>query len=202
MRKWVFVAAALGILFISSLAIAAGMPGRAGGMATGRVAAPPPNGEERSGVLYLFEKTPLPADPQSGPWPIVQGGAWGILRHNLWGEDFRFDFHGRNLGPHTEYTLIYYPDPWPGAGLICFAAGRSTAAGNLSMADFDFEIGTSLPAQGDANFSANYPSGAVGAKIWLVLSSDVDCNARQMIDWKPAKYLFEFNLINFEHRAK
>ena len=60
---------------------------------------------------------------------------------------------------------------------------------------------TSLPARGDANFAAVYPSGAVGAKLWLVLSSDVDCNARQMIQWNPEKYLFEFNLINFEYRA-
>ena len=192
MRKWVVVAAVLGIVLSSSIALAAF-----------RHAPPPPNGEEPIGVLYLFQKTPLPADPASGPWPIVPGGAWGLLRYSLWGDDFSFDFKGRQLAPRTEYALIYYPDPWPGSGLICFAKGRSNPAGNLNLARDEFEMTTSLPAPPpvDANFSAVYPSGAVGAKIWLVLSSDVDCEAKQMIKWNPEKYLFEFNLINFEHRA-
>ena len=192
MRKWLVLAAVFAILLSSSVALAAFR----------HAPAPPPNGEEPIGVLYLFQKTPLPAEPTSGPWPIVPGGAWGMLRYSLWGEDFKFDFKGRHLAPKTDYTLIYYPDPWPGNNLICFANGRTNPAGNLNLAKDEFEIDTSLPAQGDANFSAVYPSGAVGAKLWLVLSSDVDCTARMMIQWNPEKYLFEFNLINFEFRPE
>lgn len=152
------------------------------------------------GVLYLFQKEPV----EVGPWPVVHGGAWGVLKYNLWGKKFNFDFHGRNLASRTNYTLIYYPDPWPGEGLICLGSGKSTPSGNLNIHDHNFDIGTSLPKPGeenDANWKAWYPSGAVGAKIWLVLSSDVNCgenSPQQMTGWNPDDYLFEYNLIIFE----
>ena len=48
-----------------------------------------------------------------------------------------------------------------------------------------------LPAEDDQNFPD-------GAKIWLVLSTDVDCAARLMILWNPIEYLFEYDLITFD----
>ena len=66
------------------------------------------------------------------------------------------------------------------------------------------DIKTSLPATYDANSNPMAPSGAVGAKIWLVLSDDVQCPttaplvAGEMINWTPAAYLFEYNLIVYE----
>ena len=47
-----------------------------------------------------------------------------------------------------------------------------------------------LPIMSDEN----YP----GAKIWLVLSPDVDCMMQEMIGWNPAEYLFEYDLITFD----
>jgi len=69
-----------------------------------------------------------------------------------------------------------------------------------------------LPADYDANWTpcgdgdpAACLFGAVGAKIWLVLSSDVDCVGdkdkqikSKMVGWNPTEYLFEYNLINFQ----
>ncbi|MBE0427896.1 MAG: hypothetical protein IBX72_14780 [Nitrospirae bacterium] len=158
---------------------------------------PPPNGEARTGTLYLFQKTSA-----EGPWPIVEGGSWGNMKYNLWGDKFNFMFQGRKLQPGMSYTLIYYPDPWPGTGLICLGSGVANRGGNLNIFDFDFDIGTSLPADYDANYTPLFPSGAVGAKIWLVLSSDVVCDGdeREMTGWNPDSYLFEYNLINFEFR--
>lgn len=163
--------------------------------------APPPNGEHRIGILYLFQKDPV----ENGPWTIKQGGAWGEMRYNLWGDEFSFIFQGRNLKPRTDYTLIYYPDPWPGNGLLCLASGKANPAGNLALVKLDFPITYSLPAPFDANHTPMPPSGAVGAKIWLVLSADVKCPtkadpASSMKAWNPDKYLFEYNLINFEYR--
>jgi hypothetical protein len=109
--------------------------------------------------------------------------------------------------------LIYYPDPWPGKGLICLGSGQANPAGILTIVDQDFGIRTSLPAKYDENWAPIFPSGAVGAKIWLVLSSDVDCRdeeltptpvngiripATTMLGWNPHSYLFEYTLINFE----
>ena len=46
-----------------------------------------------------------------------------------------------------------------------------------------------MPAEYDIN---------EGAKIWLILSSDVDCENSKMIGWNPTEYLFEHNLIYYE----
>jgi hypothetical protein len=173
-----------------------------------------PPGFNKLGILYLFEKTPLPNAEPVGPWPIVSNGAWGRMSYNLWGPTFNFVFHGRRLAPGEEYTLIYYPDPWPGENLICLGSGTANKGGNLLIKGRE-DIGTSLPAEYDANWTpcgenapADCLSGAVGAKIWLVLTSDVDCGKvqselpPQMKGWNPTEYLFEYNLINFELRQK
>jgi len=169
-----------------------------------------PPGFNKMGILYLFEKTPPESTGELvGPWPIVPNGAWGSMSYNLWGPKFDFVFHGRRLVPGGQYTLIYYPDPWPGEDLICLGSGIANGGGNLLIKGRK-AIG-SLPADYDANWTpcgegdpAACPSGAVGAKIWLVLSSDVDCggedNPSKMVGWNPTEYLFEYNLINFELR--
>jgi hypothetical protein len=156
----------------------------------------------------------------AGPWPIFPNNdRWGVLDYSLWGKKFEFSFHGRNLLPGKNYTLIYYPDPWPGAKLICLGSGQSNPAsqkskkkghggdkapGNIKIHG-EIDIGTSLPASYDANFNPVSPSGAVGAKIWLVLSDDVQCAATspqttQMLSWNPTAYLFEYNLIVYENQ--
>jgi hypothetical protein len=127
------------------------------------------------------------------------------MRYNLWGDEFSLVFQGRNLKPNTDYTLIYYPDPWPGTGLLCLASGKTNAAGNLALVNLEFPMTHSLPAPFDANYHPMSPSGAVGAKIWLVLSADVKCPTEsdassQMNAWNQDSYLFEYNLINFEYR--
>jgi hypothetical protein len=139
-----------------------------------------PAGKSNVGQLYLYEKDP-------GTWNIVEGGAWGKMTYNLSGPAFDFVFNGKELMPGAGYTLIYYPDPWPGTGLICLGAGVANKGGNVNIAG-PVDTGD-LPAATDAN----YP----GAKIWLVLSSDVNCGM-SMAGWNPTDYLFEYDLINFD----
>lgn len=198
------------------------------------------NGESKAGRLFLFQKCDSSlTDPNrydtsgcpkigTGPWPIFpDSDRWGRLDYSLWGDQFKFSFQGRGLPPATNYTLIYYPDPWPGNNLICLGGGQSTPlkgkdkgkgklenhgrgngkqkSGNIAIHG-SVETG-SLPAIYDANYSPavcpDCKSGAVGAKIWLVKSEDVQCTegASKMLNWNPAEYLFEYNLIVFEHRA-
>lgn len=127
--------------------------------------------------LELWEK-----DPTS--WEIVEDGAWGKMKHNLSGPTFDFVFNGHELEPDTEYTLIYYPDPWPGTGLICLGSGTANDGGNVHIQG-SVDTGN-LPGDDDEND---------GAKIWLVLSSDVDCDQGEMVGWNPTEYLFEYDLI-------
>jgi hypothetical protein len=169
-------------------------------------------GQAKLGNLFLFQKCDDSLKNTSaydgsgcptagnGPWPILlDNRRYGMLNHSLWGDEFKFSFVGQKLLPNTNYTLIYYPDPWPGEGLICLGGGKSNPAGNLALHG-SVETGTSLPAQTDANYNPISPSGAVGAKIWLVLSQDVKCGEGSlMINWNPGAYLFEYNLIVFEH---
>ena len=137
------------------------------------------------GHLYLFEKDPT-------TWEVVEDGAWGRLRYTESGPSFSFVFNGHGMVPEAEYTLIYYPDPWPAYGLICLGGGTADGDGNVHIRD-SADTGD-LPADYDENFE-------VGAKIWLVLSSDVRCEAQQMELWNPTEYLFDNDLIFFVSAA-
>jgi hypothetical protein len=168
-------------------------------------------GEGKVGRLFLFQKCDdsligtegydalgCPAIG-TGPWPVFhENRRMGKMDYVLWGKEFKFSFQGNRLLPKEDYTLIYYPDPWPGTGLICLGSNHTNRAGNIQIHGSE-DIGTSLPASYDANFNPISPSGAVGAKIWLVLSADVQCgNESKMLNWNPIAYLFENNLIVYE----
>ncbi len=189
-------------------------------------------GDGKVGKLFLFQKCDESLsvlDPETydangcpnadfeGPWPIFPDNRrWGQMHYNLLGETFKFSFQGKRLVPESDYTLIYYPDPWPGSNLMCLGDGTSSPAGNLQIHG-EKEILTGLPTPDDANFYAGAetvvgPSGAVGAKIWLVLSADVECDSNtitedteeilipsHMFGWNPSAYLFEGNLIVYQY---
>ena len=143
--------------------------------------------------VYLYEKDPLTWDA------VGKGGAWGFLDYRPQGTVFKFLFVGKKLEPFADYTLIYYPDPWPGTGLICLGSGTADEFGKVKIIGkgdpenpfyVEPQSTGNLPADTDAN-------AAYGAKIWLVLSSDVDCVNQEMTGWQPSEYLFESTLIRF-----
>ena len=136
-------------------------------------------------TLNLYEK-------DTSDWSVVDDGAEGKLIYNPCGYEFNFDFNGDGLEASTGYTLIYYPDPWPGNSLICLGNGTTDGSGNVSFAG-SVDTGTDLPAAWDA---PEYPG---GAKIWLVLSDDVDCG-NKMVGWNPEEYLFEGEVITFDDK--
>ncbi len=168
-------------------------------------------GEGKAGRLFLFQKCDASLIGKEGydafgcpaigpgPWPVFhENRRTGKMDYSLWGKEFKFSFEGKRLPPKVDYTLIYYPDPWPGAGLICLGSNQTNRAGNIQIHGRK-DIGTGLPADDDANYKPISPSGAVGAKIWLVPSADVRCdNGAAMLGWNPAAYLFEYNLIVYE----
>jgi hypothetical protein len=139
-------------------------------------------GNSHMGHLYLHEKDPV-------TWEVIEDGAWGKMTYNVSGPTFGFVFNGHGLEAGMDYTLIYYPDPWPGDGLICLGEGTVDFDGNVHI-KADVDTGD-LPAMADEN----YPD---GAKIWLVLTADVDCFMGNMIGWNPTEYLFEYDLITFD----
>jgi len=142
-------------------------------------------GQSNTAHLYLFEKYP-------DSWDIVKGGAWGKMRFNFSGPTFGFVFNGHRLQPGKNYTLIYYPDkegnPWPRTDIIFLGNGTANKGGNVHIAD-SAELNTDLPIAADIN---------KGAKIWLVLSTDLDFETNTMFGWNPTEYLFEHNLITYD----
>jgi hypothetical protein len=148
-------------------------------------------GKSHIAFLALYEKDPA-------TWEIVENGAWGVMRYNIKGPVFRFVLVGHGLDPLEEYTLIYYPDPWPGFELICLGSALAGDNGNVSIVGMA-ETGN-LPMETDENFPD-------GAKIWLVRSADLNCvpsedNRTRMIAWNPTEYLFEFELITYEETER
>ncbi|MGB2986310.1 MAG: hypothetical protein WBE26_10545 [Phycisphaerae bacterium] len=166
-------------LITGALIYGVGSDGRLRGGKTSRA------GKSNTGHLVLCEK-----DPE---WACVEDGAWGKMNYRLSGPVFRFVFNGHGLEPESMYTLIYYPDPWPGEGLICLGEGMGDEFGNVHIRAM---VNTcDLPAPFDENED--------GAKIWLVLSSDIDCEGDdvqgpRMVGWNPTEYLFEYDLITFD----
>jgi hypothetical protein len=140
----------------------------------------------RSNVAFveLWEKDP-------STWDIVEDGAWGKLKYNLEGATFDFVFNGHGLEIGTNYTLIYYADPWPGNNPgASIAKGTANDEGDIHLAG-SLDPGMDLPDSSDGN----YPD---GAKVWLVLSDDYDETTCQMTGWNPTEYLFEYDLINYD----
>jgi hypothetical protein len=141
----------------------------------------------RSNVAFveLWEKDP-------STWEIVEDGAWGKLQYNLEGPTFDFVFNGHGLEIGTNYTLIYYADPWPGNNPgTSIASGTSNEEGDIHLAG-SMDLGMDLPDPVDEN----YPD---GAKIWLVLSDDYDETTCQMTAWNPTEYLFEYDVIAYNN---
>jgi len=165
-------------------------------------------GKSNIAHLYLYQKD------AEGDWSVVEGGAWGKMKYNLSGLTFDFVFNGHRLEPNTDYSLIYYADPWPGvngdAGVL-IASGTSDEEGNIHL-EGPVDLDMDLPHPDDANYESPggdpgtpgeapkpFPFG--GAKIWLVLSDDYnngDPATGPMTDWRPEEYLFEAQLINYD----
>jgi hypothetical protein len=161
---------------------------------TGLLSTPGPSGPAgKSNVahLYLAEK--------DATWQVVPGGAWGKLQYRHSGPTFDFVFNGHRLDPGVAYTLMYYPDPWPGIGAMCLGAGTVDSNGDIHIKGSP-DIG-SLPIATDRNSDpakTTYPGPPpkTGAKIWLVRTSDIACGS-SMIAWHPVDYLFEMDLITY-----
>jgi len=122
----------------------------------------------------------------STTWAII-GDAFGVLFYSVAADEFGYAFHAEGLDGSTDYSLIYYADPWPGdSGSIRIDSGMSDADGVLSLGG-SVDLAGNLPDPADENSD--------GAKVWLVLSDDYD--GTEMTDWNPTEYLFESYLITY-----
>lgn len=135
-------------------------------------------------------------DPDT--WEVID--STGTLTFNTAGTTFDYTFEADGLASSTEYSLIYYADPWPGDGTdhstgALIAKFTSDGEGKIASTSGSVDLGTDLPNSKDKNFG-------VGAKIWLVPSTDYSTTAvgsqGYMTAWNPGNYLFEMHLISYD----
>src|SRR3989344_2430822 len=126
-----------------------------------------------------------------GPWTIINDGTHGYLAWTGDANEFNYTFSAQGLTPSTNYDLIYYADGWPGNNPGAFIGTFTTdGAGAIASTTANPNLNTDLPELPDGNF-------AVGAKIWLVRTSDYNNGTLAtgpMTAWNPSQYLFEGNV--------
>lgn len=150
-----------------------------------------PAGTSNTGLLSFYEK-----DQET--WEIIKGGAFGKMQYDLSGPEFCYVFNGHGLQAGVDYKLIYYPDPWPGDGIICLGMGTANGGGNVHIREC-VDTGVDLPIDTDDNHIDNLGIPEYnGAKIWLILADDYDCENSDWNAWNGASYLFEGDLITFD----
>ncbi|KKU70956.1 MAG: hypothetical protein UX97_C0016G0004 [Candidatus Beckwithbacteria bacterium GW2011_GWA2_47_25] len=123
-----------------------------------------------------------------GPWTIIDDNIFGTLIWTGDANEFNYTFSAQGLTPGTNYSLIYYADGWPGNNPGAFIGTFLTDGGGaIASTTGNPNLGVDLPTLPDGNF-------AIGAKIWLVLSSDYNSVTKSMTLWNPSQYLFEGNV--------
>jgi hypothetical protein len=161
-------------------------------------------GKSNIGHLYLYEKDSSVTN-EAGDWSIVEGGMWGKMKYNQSGPTFDFVFNGHNLPIGQEYTLIYYPDPWPAEGLICLGSGTVTICEEACIC---YESGGgNIHIKGSVD-TGDLPNTDIddneGAKIFLVPTAHIDSSIidgetiYKMIGWDEGANLYEGALIYFD----
>ena len=116
---------------------------------------------------------------------------WCMGKPTFNAESGKFVFNGHGLNPGENYALIYYGkldeegsiihnNEWPWA--TCIGQGTANDDGDVHI-------------KGQFPFFDEFIGDKVPEKIWLVLSSDVDCENGKMTSWNPTEYLFEYNTI-------
>lgn len=193
--KKIIISMTVALTVVSMLAIPAFASGKSGPGGKPDLA-----GKSNVGHVSLVEKNP-------NDWGVVEGGACGQFNYKLSGEGANTEvsgvFNGHGLIADEDYSLIYYPEPapnpWPAGGIEVFVIGEGTAneeedvhiAGSAIIGEPDKQ-----PLGGDYDYQ-------LGDKIWLVLSDDLSVTTYDdgevhlhIVNWNPAEYLFEDDLIN------
>jgi peroxiredoxin len=119
-------------------------------------------------------------DPNTGK---PASNVLGTLEFNLEGPQFNYVLDAHKLRPKTEYSLIYYSDPWPSSKAGTLIGGAKTNSNGDVKLNSSIDLGMNLPDAKDTN----HPT---GADILLVLSEDYDREGKMMRQWHPGEYLW------------
>lgn len=139
-------------------------------------------------------------------WVAIDDTISATVQYSSIGEEFAWHVSGNTGVAGTDYSLIYYADPWPGdnpgALIGTFTTNEDGDFENLGYTDLNMN----LPHPDDYNANpdpdyCNMNNGfdnyehCSGAKLWIVPSSDYSGTA--LTGWAPTNYLFETDLITY-----
>ena len=126
-----------------------------------------------------------------GTWdPFLDDDTYGTLTFISSHPTFDYTLDVFGLVPNTNYSLIYYADPWPGNNPGALIGTLLTDGSGDASVSGDEELGMDLPDPADDNYPA-------GAKIWVIKSSEYTPNS--VNTWPVgAESLFENNLIIYD----
>jgi len=118
---------------------------------------------------------------------IVHGdGIQGVLTYGVRDSKFNFSFSGKAPLANTDYTLIFYPEPWStpsGSGwpgpVIILGTAHSDGSGNVGISSTSVELNQNIQ----------------NMKVWLVKSADLSGNS--FIAWNGNDYLFELGMMDY-----
>ena len=128
---------------------------------------------------------------------IVLGGHVNLTYEPV-GSRFEFTLRAYGLQRNTDYSLIYYADPWPGNNPGALIVSANTNWWGSLYLRGSTELNMDLPHPDDANYAPPCACDPCpGAKIWLVPSSDYNADTKAMVGWNPSEYLFEYNSITY-----
>lgn len=139
------------------------------------------------GFVCGENRTVLRLENKTANWdPILGDPMYGVLEFKTSYPTFLYSLNVYGLNETTDYTLLYYKDPWPGVGSIAIDTFTTDVSGNASV-NGNPDINADLPVSGDTNSAA---------KIWVIPSAD--WNGSQVGHWNSTQYLHEWNLINYD----
>jgi len=134
-------------------------------------------------------RTVLRLENKDSNWtPIINDGVMGELTFIPSHATFDYTLEVKGLNAGTNYTLLYYADPWPSVNGIAIGAPFTADASGYANVSGDVELGTSLPVAGDTNLSA---------KFWVVPTTHWGGTGTGMILWDHTQYLHEWNLVSY-----
>ena len=123
---------------------------------------------------------------QQNPTIVHGDGIQGVLTYGVRDSKFNFSFSGKAPLADTDYTLIFYPEPWstpsgPGwpGSVIILGTAHSDGSGNVSISPTSVELNQNIR----------------NMKIWLVKSADLSGNS--FITWNGNDYLFELGMMDY-----
>jgi hypothetical protein len=128
-------------------------------------------------TINLCAKTVDCANPPVGEWACDVDGAAATVAYTPEGATFHVQLAGTAPSDGVDYDLVYYPDPYPGNGLICLGSATSDGTtGAITIPWTSNDIGEDLPIPSDTA-----PLG--GAKLMLLPSAVVDCDGHATTGW-------------------